>query len=528
MRYQFGEHSLDVSRRELRRAGEPIAVEPQVFDLIVCLVRNRDRVVTRDDLIAEIWDGRIVSDSAVTTRINAARRALGDSGAGQTVIRTIPRKGVRFVADVREDGAPPAPPPLLSEGSGNQPAPFARPSILVMPFRNISGDPAQDYLTDAVTSDLTVDLSRMRDVVVISAATALTFKGSGLDIRQIGRELGVRYLVVGSIGRSGDLVRTNIQLLEAASGEQLWGDRFENRFIDLSGLEDAITGRIAASLNVQLIKAEGRRADQTPQPDALDLRLRATSLFYSSVAPQHTLATRRLLQQSAALDPGSAETWARLGQMIASDYVTHWNDTGREELREAEDAVRKALLIDPTHALAHAAHGLIQRARGEHHAALEAFNRAIELDRNFAFAYANKGNEMILIGRPSEASAFVEQAIRLSPHDPSIGIFHWFIGRANFFLGDYQGAIPYFRKSIETRPNLWFNRLYLASACALADMPEHAERALSDFRRHFPGRVYTLSNVKMLESATPNDNPIVIAARDRFHEGLLRAGMAKD
>jgi TolB-like protein/Tfp pilus assembly protein PilF len=526
VRYEFRGHSLDVDRRELRRAGEHIAIEPQVFDLIVYLLRNRERVVTRDDLIAQIWGGRIVSDSAVTTRINAARRALGDSGAAQTMIRTIARKGVRFVADVREDSMPEAL-SLVPSGGGDAPPLFAKPSILVLPFRNISGDPGQDYFTDAVTSDLTVDLSRMRDIAVISAATALTYKGSSLDIRRIGRELGVRYLVVGSIGRSGDLVRTNVQLLEAASGEQLWGDRFENRFVDLVGLEDAITGRIAASLNVQLVRAEGRRADQAPQPDALDLRLRATSLFFSSVAPEHTLATRQLLQRSATLDPNSAETWARLGEIIASDYLSNWNNTGKEQLREAEEAVRKALLIDPNHALAHAVHGFIERARGEHHSALEAFSRAIELDRNFAYAYAQKGNELILVGRPAEAPPFVDQAMRLSPHDPSIGMFHWIIGRANFFTGKYDEAIPWFRKSIETRPNLWFNRLYLVSAYALVNMPEQATRALSDFNRRFYDRVYTLSVVEMLESATPNDNPTVVAARNKFHEGLVRAGMAE-
>jgi TolB-like protein/DNA-binding winged helix-turn-helix (wHTH) protein len=530
MRYEFGEYSLDVDRRELRRGAEPIAIEPQVFDLIVYLVRNCDRVVSRDELIAVIWGGRIVSDSAVTTRINAARRALGDTGAAQMMIRTMPRKGVRFVAELRSElpaadsvAVPPGPAP-----SGIDPPLAAiRPSILVLPFRNLSGDPAQDYLTDAITSDLTVDLSRMRDISVIAAATALTYKGKELDIREIGRDLRVRYLVVGSIGRSGDLVRTNVQLLDAASGEQLWGDRFENRFIDLGGLEDAITGRIAACLNIQLLRAEGRRADRVSQPDAFDLRLRATSLRFTSVAPEHTLAVRQLLQRSAQLDPSSAETWARLGEIIVSDYLIHWNDTGREQLREAEEAVRRALLIDPNHALAHVAHGLIQRARGEHYAALEAFNRAIELDRNFAFAYAHKGNELILVGQPAEALPLVEQALRLSPYDPSIGIFHWIIGRANFFAGRYHEAIPWFRKSIETRPNIWFNRLYLVSACALADMADEAVRALAEFHRRFPDPVYTLAVVEAREKATPNDHPVIVAGRARFHEGLRRAGMAE-
>ncbi len=527
MRYEFGEHSVDVDRHELRRGGAQIAIEPQVFDLIVYLLRNRERVVSRDDLIAGVWGGRIVSDSAVTTRINAARRALGDSGAAQTVIRTVPRKGVRFVAEAQEHGTNAPPHAVARSAIVEPPPPFARPSILVLPFRNMGNDPAQEYLTDAVTSDLAVDLSRMRDIVVISAATALTYKGSTLDTRQIGRELGVRYLVIGSIGRSGDLVRTNIQLIEAASGEQLWGDRFENEFVDLGGLENAITGRIAASLNIQLVRAEGRRAEKVPQPDALDLRLRATSLFYGSVAPEHTLATRQLLQRSVALDSGSAEAWARLGEVIASDYLTNWNNTGTEDLRDAEEAVRAALLIDPSHALAHVAHGLIERAHGEHHSALEAFSRAIELDRNFAFAYAHKGNELILVGRPAEAPPLVEQAIRLSPHDPSIGIFYWIIGRAYFFAGQYDEAIPWFRKSVETRPNLWFNRLYLVSACALVAIPEEAARALSEFNRRFPNPVYTLGVVEARESATPNDDPTVVAARNKFHEGLVRAGMPK-
>jgi TolB-like protein len=525
--YEFGEHALDVRRRELLRRGERIPVEPQVFDLIVYLVEHRHRVVSREDLISMIWGGRVVSDSAVTTRINAARRALGDSGTAQAIIRTLSRKGVRFVAELRADSSPQereAAPPTTSDGTA--PA-IARPSILVLPFRNISNDPSQDYLTDAVTSDLTVDLSCMADVTVISAATAFTYRGSSLDIRELSRDLGVRYLVVGSIGRSGDRVRTNVQLLDAASGEQLWGDRFENRFAALGDLENTITGRIAASLNVHVVRAEGRRAEIAQQPDALDLRLRATSLLFSSITPENTMAMRTLLQRSVALDPRSAEAHARLAEVIASDYLTNWNDTRVEELCAAERAVHEALLIDPNHALAHLAQGLIARARGEHFSALEAFSRAIELDRNFAFAYAHKGNELTLVGRPAEAPLLVQQAIQLSPQDPSIGMFHWVIGRAHFFLGDYQEAIAWLRKSVETRPNLWFNRLYLVSACALAEMPDEAARALAEFNRRFPDPPYTLATVRQREGTTPNDNPVIVAGREKFHEGLLHAGMAK-
>jgi adenylate cyclase len=528
VRFEFGDHLLDVERHELRRRGEQIAVEPQVFDLLLYLLQNRDRVVTRDDLIAAVWGGRIVSDSAVTTRINAVRRAVGDSGAAQSVIRTVARKGVRFIAGVREHGTTGADrSERLAAVDGEPPPASARPSIMVLPFRNATGDPKQDYFTDAVTADLTVDLSRMRDIAVISAASALTFKETPLDPRQISRELGIRYLVVGSIARIGSLVRTNVQLVDAASGEQLWGDRFENEFADLGGLENAITGRIAASLNVQLVRAEGRRAERSKQPDALDLRLRATSLFFGSVAPEHTLAARQLLLGSVSLDPGAAEAWARLAEMIISDHLNRWNNTGVEQVEEAEEAVRKALLLDPNHALAHAAHGLIQRSRGEHHSALEAFSRAIELDPNFALAYANKGSELTLVGRPAETPPLVEQALRLSPHDPSIGIFHWIIGRACFYAEHYDEAVSWLHRSVQARPNLWYNRLHLVSAYALLGEANEAARSLAEFNRRFPEPLYTLEIVTAQEGANPNNHPIVVAARTKFHEGLTMTGMTE-
>jgi len=446
--------------------------------------------------------------------------------AAHAVIRTMSSRRGRFRA-IGPEPAASAPPP----GEGAPPADAeraplpVRPALVVLPFRNATGDANQDYFTDAVTADLTVDLSRMRDVAIISAASAFAYKEQPLDPRQIGRKLGVRYLVVGSIARIGELVRTNVQLIDAASGEQLWGDRFEHEFAHLGALADTITGRIAASLNVQLMRAEGRRAEKSLHPDALDLRLRATSLFFGSIAPEHTLATRRLLQQSVRLDPSSAEAWARLAEVTVSDHLNRWNDTGKEQVVEAENAVRKALLIDPRNALAHVANGLIHRSRGEHHSALEAFSRAIELDPNFAFAYAHKGSELNYVGRPAETTALVEQALRLSPHDPSIGIFHWIAGRANFFAGQYEQAISWLLRSVQTRPNVWYNRLYLVSAYALLGKAEEAARALTEFNRRFP--TFTLAVVKLHEETNPNREPSVVAGRNKFHEGLLRAGMAE-
>jgi adenylate cyclase len=403
---------------------------------------------------------------------------------------------------------------------------WQRASILVLPFRNLSGDPGQDYFADAVTDNLTTDLSRMRHVRVISSATAFTFKGKPLDARQIGREIGVRYLLEGSVRRVGGQVETNAQLIDAGSGTQLWADHFENKFADLIALEAAITGRIANSLNMQLISAESRRMAEVANPGALDLRLRAEGLFFSAITPEHTLAAQRLLERSVRLDPNSAEAWAWLADLMSSQYLSHWNGAGPKQLVEAEDAVQRALALDPNLALAHFTNGFIHHARGEHRAALDSFSQAIALDPNYARAYAQKGNELIQVGQPDEAPVLVEKAIKLSPRDPLLGEFYWVLGRAYFYMGRYNQAIPWLRKSVEIRSNVWYNQLHLASAHALCGEAKEAEKILQDFRRHFAGRKYTAAVIQSYEHANPNDNAVVVAARAKFHKGLLQAGMA--
>lgn len=405
-------------------------------------------------------------------------------------------------------------------------SPWQHASILVLPFKNLSGDPAQNYLADAVTVDLTTELSRMRHVLVISPATALTFKKKDVDPRRISEEIGVRYVLAGDIRRTGAQVMTDTQLINASSGVQIWADRFTDTFVNLNALEDAVTGRIANSLNVELVKAEARRIERVAQPNALDLRLRAEAIFFSGVTPKHTLAARQLLEQSVVLDPNSAHAWAQLAAITASDYLDHWNHAGPKELDRADEADRKALGLDPDLALAHLAKGFIDKARGDHQAALAAFGRAIELDRNFALAYVHKGDELILLGRPGEAPPLVERAIKLSPRDPSLGIFYWILGRAHFYAGEYQEAVPWLRKSIEVRPNLWFNRLYLVSAYALLEERTQAEKTLAEFKRRFSHPVYTVALVRSHEHPRPGDNAVVAAAHEKFYAGLLSAGMA--
>ncbi len=405
-------------------------------------------------------------------------------------------------------------------------SPWQHPSILVLPFKNLSGDPAQNYVADAVTVDLTTDLSRMRDVLVMAPATALTFKGKDVDPRRISEKLGVRYVLAGDIRRAGAEVVTDTQLINAPTDVQIWAVRFKNAFANLTALEDAITGRIAASLDVALVKAESRRVEKVAHPNALDLRLRAEAIFFSGVTPKHTLAARRLLREAVTLDPNSAQAWARLATITASDYLDHWNHAGPAQLRQAEEADQKALALDPNLALAHLAAGFIHKAQGDQRAALAAFSRAIALDPNLALAYVHEADELILLGEPGKAPPLVERAIKLSPRDPSVGIFYWILGRAYFYAGRYRHASEWLAKSVEVRPNLWFNRLYLVSAYELLGERAQAEKTLAEFSRRFAHPAYTVAHVEALEHPSPHDNAVVAAAHKKFYDGLLSAGMA--
>ena len=310
-----------------------------------------------------------------------------------------------------------------------------RASILVLPFANLSEDRGQDYFADAITDDLTTDLSRLPGTFVISRATAFTYKDKAVNVRQVGRECGVRYVLEGSIRRIGVRMQTNAQLVDTVSGADIWADRFDNEIIDLFELQQAVTGRIATSLDIQLVKAESRRAldERAENPDAVDLRLHGMAAYMNSLTPSNTLAGRRFLEQAVRLDPNYALGWAWLADVLVSDYLNRWNGAGMEQLDQAETAVQHAVAIDPDLGLAHYADGFIHRAKGEHQAALVSFNRAIEINPNHARAYAQKGNELINIGRPADAPPLAEKAIKLSPRDPSIGVFYFIIGKVFFF-----------------------------------------------------------------------------------------------
>ena len=266
MRYIFEEYAFDTDRRELHRGADVVAVSPQVFDLLDFLIRNRERVVSKDDLINVIWNGRSVSDAALTTRLNAARTAIGDSGEEQRLIKTLPRKGFRFVGPVREAPGPAGAATAYNPIEPPKPALTLpdKPSIAILPFINLSSDPEQDYFADGMAEDIITALSRFKALFVIARNSSFTYKGRTVDVKVVGRELGVRYVLEGSVRKAANRVRITGQLVDTATGAHLWADRFDGGLSDVFDLQDQVTESVVGAIAPAVERAEIERAKRKP------------------------------------------------------------------------------------------------------------------------------------------------------------------------------------------------------------------------------------------------------------------------
>jgi adenylate cyclase len=397
-------------------------------------------------------------------------------------------------------------------------------TIVVLPFRNVDGDSADDYLADAITDDVTTELSRVRHAWVIASATALTYKGNTTDVRQIGREIGVRYALEGSVKRAGPIVQVNAQLVDTMSGINLWADRFVHETASLLDLQDTVIARIAISLNDEVTKGGVPHEVGTlaANGNPVDERLRAMSALMGIPTPEKSLEARHHAEAGLQADPENARLWALLANVLMSDYLNAWNSAGMAEVNRAEHAADKAISLDPNVAVAHYARGFVRRVRADHKAALAAFEEAIRLDPNFARAYAQLANELVFLGRAKDAIPMAEEAARLSPKDPSIGVFRWVKGRAYFSLGDYPNAIKWLDESVNLRPNLWFSQAWLTAAYALNNQDSEARAARERLENAFPK--YNLALIaEVYGKETRHDNEALKAASAELLKGLHKA-----
>jgi tetratricopeptide (TPR) repeat protein len=364
---------------------------------------------------------------------------------------------------------------------------------------------------------------------VIARATAFTYKGKPVDVREIGQQLGIRYILEGSVGRVGTRVQANAELIDTSSAVAIWADRFNTDVTTLLELYDAVTARIASSLHLQLVRAEYRRtvAERAADPDAVDLRLRAMAYLTENETPKNSLAARTALEATLKKDPNDAEAWSELALLLVRDYVRNWNGASPKDLARAEEAVQKTFELNQSNAaIANLANGEILRVKGDDQGALDAFDRAIDLNPNLALAHAQKANQLVFLGRAEEAPIEVQKAITISPNDPALGIFYWIMGRAYFATADYRTAINWLQKSVRLQPTVWFNRAHLISAYALTGQlgDREAQAALSEYLEKFKN--WRSSNIQdWFAKAQPNPKPGFAANLQELFRGLQIAGI---
>jgi TolB-like protein len=466
VQFLFDDHVLDTDRRELHCGCVPIALEPQVFDLLTYLVQNRDRVVSKDDLIASVWGGRIVSESTLTSRVNATRKAIGDSGEEQKLIRTFIRKGFRFVGDVHvQSDKDPRTSVDLPNAERPRPALLLpdRPAIAVLPFTNMSGDPEQEYFSDGISEDIVTAISKLRWFFVIARNSSFAYKGKPVPMKQIGEELGVGYLVEGSVRKSGDRVRITAQLNDVATGNQLWAERYDRGLADVFAVQDEITEAIVAAIEPQIYAAENFRTRRKP-PESLD-----------AWDPERAAL--------AAIRADSEDPWAHLALAGVNVYQGRLQD------------------------------------------ALAEFEEALSLNPNFAPALAYYGQLLSWAGRRQEGIIAARPALRLCQRDPFSAIVAYLAAGAEFTGGHYHEAMRLAREAIRQRPDFVGAYRVLTAAAAMAGEIELAKASLQELRRAQPNISPDWIAQHVPVTQDERDSEAFRCLRDLYLEAFRRAGL---
>lgn len=512
MLMSFADCDLDLDRQELRRGDAPVHVEPQVFDLLVHLVQNRDRVVSKDELIETIWGGRIISEAALSSRINAARRAIGDSGEAQALIRTMPKRGFRFVAAVA--GALPGPPVPAALHSG-------RPSIAVLPFANLGQDPDAEYFGYGLTEDIIRLLARNRWLSVLSRHSTFPFRGRDVDPREIGRALGARYLVQGGVRKRGDRVRITADLVSADDGSQIWSESFDLELPDIFAIQDEMAQQIAAVIEPELAQVERDNAARKPPGnlDAWDSCQRGLWHLWGFSAPAFAEA-EALFRRAIAQDPGLARAHAALGYLGFQQALL---TTGAERLRwmaEALASARRSVALDERDCAAHCTLGRVLGLHRDFPPAIAAHERALALNSSFGQGYFGFADTLLWCGRAEESLALAERALELSPRDPHSWTFHNVRGLAHLVLGDCDAAIGWFRVALRHPHASHRVASNLLAALGMTGAEDEAVAVRATLLGRKPG--YSIAQAR--------DNYFFCADEDflqRYAAGLRAAGVAE-
>jgi TolB-like protein/Tfp pilus assembly protein PilF len=518
VRWLFQDCALDLERRELHRAGHLVAVEPQVFDLIIHLVCNRERVISKDDLMASVWQGRIVSDSALANRINAARMAIGDNGDAQRIIRTLPRKGFRFVGEVVEESRPTQLAPIDIDTTRPPLALPDQPSIAVIPFTDMSRDRNEEYFADGLTEDLITGLARIRWLFVIARNSSFVYKNRPVDVKAVSRDLGVRYVLEGSVRRSGQRIRINAQLIDATTGVHHWAERYDRDVGEIFAVQDEITSSVAAAVEPHLLAAEGIRATARASSDlgTWELVARAQSQFWRLTKPDYEAAMESLTQ-AVEMDPDYAPARALLGFCLGFAVHMGWIDQ-ELNLEIARQHAERAIALDDRNSWGHSALGYATMMQRQTEVSIAAFRRAVELNPSSAAARSHLSHGLAFAGQEREAIEQGEIAIRLSPLDPEMTRFLGGIAIAHYTARRFDEAVDCTTVQLRLRPGFQGAQRLRCASLAQSGHIEQARALFEIVRKTHRPHLTAVWIRRQVPYQTP-------ALMELFLEGLRKAGL---
>jgi adenylate cyclase len=481
--FLFEDFRLDrrgLFRRDPNGAFVPITIGSRALEVLYTLVERSGDLVSREEILAAVWPGAVIEGSNLPVQIAALRRVLDQDRADGSCIQTIPGRGYRFVAPVIRVGVGADTTTPANIHGGARP----RLSIVVLPFSNVGNDPEQQYLAEAITEDVTTDLSRIPDMIVISRNTAFTYRNKGIDTKQIGRELGVRYALEGSVRRSGHQLRINTQLIDAESDTHLWAERFVGDTGDLSALQEEITTRIAVALGSELIIAAAARS--TDNPDVLDYIFRGRAALSKPPTRENYAEAIEFFQRALELDARSVEAQSMLAIAYLRRVLDNLNDSAASaaaDIARAEELVGQALALSPGSPRAHFAKGDLLCAQRRFAEAIPEFEMVLASNHNSVDALAVIGWCKLLTGSIEEAIPALEQALRLGPRDRWTAVWCSWNAQAYLLQSRTDEAISWLERARSVNPALPYVHAYLAAGYGLKGEPERAAAELAEARR---------------------------------------------
>src|SRR5712671_1141533 len=505
LRYRFEDFSLDPDRREMQRAGAIVSLEPKVFDLLAYLICNRERVVSKEDLIASVWDSRIVSESTLTSCVNGVRHAIGDNGDDQRLIKTLPRKGFRFVGSVQEEAS--------AQSRRPRSVFFNNPSIAVLPFQGM-GEGDLEGFADGLTEDVITELSRIKGVWVIARNTMFTYKGRAVDVRMIANDLSVQYVLEGSVRRAEGRLRMTAQLIEAESGYHVWATKIDRANTGLFELQDDFARCIVASVQTQLIVNEGKIVAQKQSPHAGDLFAIANAGLY----PPTEARLRNLVsvaEKALAEDPHNGEACRLLAVGLWHQVYIGYLPWDRATTEKVTLFAQRAVIAEGNE-YAHWTMALAHLMARQHDRALVSLQCALDINPNCSLAYGSMGTVLAWAGMPDESIVNNELALRINPNDPLNSHRHFGLALAHYLGFRYEKALGYAAQVVQRCPEWGLAHIVNVASLAQINRATDARTAAADLLRLKPEM--TIAFLTDLPFAKASD-------RDHLAQGLRMTGL---